>query len=108
MSYRKLIESYYVDVNNVADLMSKLVTNYRALIGSANDLNGIALAKRKDVKHALDRANELGRVIDTVIEVLEKTSAEYLGYCDLKAEYLKCKQEPHHVQHEIEEILKAD
>ena len=61
MPHRKIIEEYCVDINNLADLLAKLVNSYRLLIGGAGELNTIALAHKKDVKDALKRVNEAWR-----------------------------------------------
>ncbi len=106
MSGRKLIETYYVDINNLADLLNKLVNSYRLLIGGADELNKIALSRRKDVKAGLKRANELGEIIDNIIEALEGASHNYLDYCSLKSELVKGKMASHHIQTEIDEELK--
>jgi hypothetical protein len=106
LSGRKLIETYYVDINNLADLLGKLVNSYRLMIGGADELNKIALSKRKDVKEALKRADELGEIIDSVIEALEGASHNYLDYCSIKSEIVKGKMASHHIQTEIDEELK--
>lgn len=106
MSGRKLIENYYIDINNMADLLGKLVNSYRLLIGGADELNKIALSKRKDVKDALKRADELGDIIDNIITTLEKTSHSYLNYCSLKAEIIESKMGSHHINTEIDDELK--
>jgi hypothetical protein len=108
LSGRKLIETYYVDINNMADLLSKLVNSYRLLIGGADELNKIALAKRKDVKDALERVDELGEIIDRVIEALEGASHNYLDYCSLKSDIIKGKLGAHHIETEIDDELKFD
>ncbi|WP_125153396.1 hypothetical protein [Clostridium rectalis] len=102
---RKIVEDYYCDINNLAELICKLVNAYRLLIGGAGELNSIALAKRGDVKHALDRANELGDVIDELICVLDNTSCAYTNYCELKAKVMKCKLEYKFIQSEIEDQI---
>ncbi len=106
MSGRKLIETYYVDINNLADLLGKLVNSYRLMIGGADELNKIALSKRKDVKDALKRADELGEIIDSVIEALEGASHNYLDYCSIKSEMIKGKMSSNYIQSEIDEELK--
>ncbi|MCM0646838.1 hypothetical protein NBE98_00440 [Clostridium swellfunianum] len=106
MSGRKLIETYYSDINNLTELLGKLVNSYRLLIGGADELNKIALSKRKDVKEALKRADELGEIIDSIIEVLEGASHNYLEYCLLKSEFMKGKMAAHHIETEIDEELK--
>lgn len=106
MSRRKLIETYYVDINNMADLLSKLVNSYRLLIGGADELNKIALSKKKQVKEALKRVDDLGDIIDNIIDVLDKASYSYLDYCELKSEIIKYKMEAHHIETELDEELK--
>lgn len=106
VSHRKVIQDYYVDVNNMADILSKLVNSYRLLIGGAGELNSIALSKKNDIKHALDRANDVGEIIDEIIDVLEATGYGYLNYCKIKSDVLKCKIEAQYIQTEIDEELK--
>jgi hypothetical protein len=108
LSGRKLIENYYIDINNLTDLLGKLVNSYRLLIGGADELNKIALSKRKDVKEALKRADELGEIIDSVINALEGASHNYLDYCSIKSEIVKNKMGSHHIQTEIDDELKLD
>lgn len=108
MSRRKLIETYYIDVNNLTDLLGKLVNSYRLLIGGAEELNKVALAKKKEVKEALNRADELGEIIDNLIFALGKTSSCYLDYCSLKSEIVKCKLNSEHIETEIDDDLKYE
>lgn len=106
MSHKRVVNNYYLDVNNLADVLSKLVSSYRLLIGGAAELNQIALAKKKDIKDAIDRATDLGDVIDQVIDALEKTEGTYLDYCKLKSKILECKVESEFIETEIDEELK--
>ncbi|MCT8975862.1 hypothetical protein N4T77_04550 [Clostridium sp. CX1] len=105
MPHRKIVEDYYGDINNLADLLSKLVNSYRLLIGGAGELNGIALAHKKDVKDALKRVNELGDIIDDVIDVLDKSSYSYMDYCKLKAQIVESKIQVEYIETEIGEEL---
>lgn len=106
MNCRKLIETYYIDLNNLVSVLNSLVNSYRLLIGGADELNKIALAKKGDVKDAIDRANNLGEVIDKIINTLDKTSISYLEYCAIKSEAVKCKLELDNINTEIDEQLK--
>ncbi len=105
---RKIIETYYVDICNISDLLTKLVNSYRLLIGGAGELNTIALAKKSDVKDALDRVDKLGDIIDDLIEVLDHSDLAYLQYCRLKSDYLKMKVAPPYIQTEIDEELEFE
>lgn len=91
MSYRELIDAQYKEINNLQDMLTKLVNSYRILVGAANDLNGIALAKKGQVKNALKRAEEVGRLIEDVTDALDKCECRYLDYCVLYSECMKCR-----------------
>lgn len=106
MSYRRIVENYYCDVNNVCEILSKLVNSYRILVGSADELNKIALASKKDIKKALKRAEELGEIIDDVIGDLDYCVENYTEYCKLKSKVLKVRLCEQDVLMEIEEGLK--
>ncbi|KAJ50431.1 hypothetical protein BD780_004101 [Clostridium tetanomorphum] len=106
MNHRKVVQDYYGDINNLTELLTKLVNSYRLLIGGAGELNSIALSRKNDVKHALERANELGEVIDNIIDVLECTSYGYMDYCKIKSEVIRCKVQAKYIQTEIDEELK--
>ena len=106
MSNRKLVQSYYEDINCLADLLGKLVNSYRLLIGGAGELNQIALATKSDVKHAITRINRLGGVIDNIITDMDDLNEEYIKYCKYKSELIKGIIGSEFVQNEIEEQLK--
>jgi hypothetical protein len=101
-----VIQNYYNDINNLTEILTKLVTSYRVLIGSADELNKIALAKKGDVKDALKRADNLGDIIDKTIKVLDEASYSYLDYCKIKTEVIKCRLQVEYIEIEVEEDLK--
>jgi len=106
LAHRRVIQSYYSDINNLADFLTKLVGSYRLLIGGADELNKIALAKKSEVKDALKRADNLGDIIDEAIKVLDEASFSYMSYCKIKAEVIKGKLQIEYIETEIEEDLK--
>ena len=106
MAHRRVIQNYYNDINNLADILTKLVSSYRLLIGGADDLNKIALSKKSEVKDALKRADNLGDIIDETIKVLDNASYSYMSYCTMKTEVMKCKLQIGYIETEIEEELK--
>lgn len=83
--YKQLFDAYFIEVNNISDMLGKYVTAYRTLIGCAGELNSIALAKKKDVRDALKRANQLGDIIDVLLDTIEDIEYCYLDYIALKA-----------------------
>lgn len=106
MNHRRVVQNYYGDVNNLTELLSKLINSYRLLIGGAGELNTIALARKKDVKDAIDRANELGNIIDELIDTLDECSCQYSNYCRIKGEIIKTKVHAKYILTEIDEELK--
>lgn len=105
MSHRKVVQDYYLDINNLADLLTKFTNSYRLLIGGAQELNSIALASKNDVKKALQRANDLGLVIDDLIDVLDVCGCNYMNYCKLKSHVVRAKIQIRNIETEIDEEL---
>ncbi|MBZ9609143.1 hypothetical protein G9F73_015225 [Clostridium estertheticum] len=106
MAHRRVIQNYYDDVNNLADILTKLVSSYRLLIGGADELNKIALSKKSEVKDALKRADNLGDIIDETIKVLDDASYSYMSYCKIKTEVMNCKIQTEYIETEIDEELR--
>ncbi|WPC42139.1 hypothetical protein [Clostridium sp. JS66] len=106
MTCRKVMEDYYNDINNLSDFLAKLVNSYRLIVGGAGELNGIALAHKKDVKKAIKTSNDLLKVINEVICMLEKTSCGYMDYCQLRAQITESRMQVQYIQTEIDNELK--
>ncbi|WP_373897694.1 hypothetical protein ACER0A_011430 [Haloimpatiens sp. FM7315] len=106
MTHRKVVNNYYNDINNLADLLLKLVNSYRLLVGGADELNKIALASKKDVKKAINRAENLGDIIDDIVGTLDEIGFNYTDYCKLKAQVVKDKLHMQYILTEIDEELK--
>ena len=106
MTRRRVIQNYYSDINNLADILGKLVGSYRLLIGGAEELNKIALSKKSEVKDALKRADQLGDIIDETIKVLDDSSFSYMSYCNMKTEVMKGKIKIEYIEAEIDEDLR--
>jgi hypothetical protein len=106
LAHRKVIQTYYSDINNLADILTKLVSSYRLIIGGADELNKIALSKKSDVKDALKRADSLGAIIDETIKVLDDASYSYMSYCRMKTEIMKDKIQIEFIESEIDEDLR--
>ena len=106
LSHRTVIEAYYGDINNLVDLLGKLVNSYRLLIGGADELNKIAFASKSDIKDALDRADDLGDIIDDIIKNLDVICGSYTNYLKLKSEIMKTEVNTQSIVNEINEELK--
>lgn len=105
MGYDKLMGSYYAELTNLIFLLEKYVSSYRLLIGGAGELNGIALAKKGEVKNALKRVDKVGDLIDDLINILECCQTTYLNYVRLKSDILVVKTEKEMILTEIDNEL---
>ncbi|MBU3204016.1 hypothetical protein [Clostridium algidicarnis] len=103
MGNRSLIESHYADMNNLVDILCKLVTSYRAMVGGAHELNGVALVEKKQIKEALKTADELNDLIRNIIDTLECCEDCYLDYCRIKSQVLKSKINTQYILDEIDD-----
>lgn len=106
MSHRRVVNNYYNDINNLVCLLNNLVNSYRLIVGSAQELNSIALANKKDVRKSLDRAKKVGKIIDNIIETLDNIGKDYTKYCNTKSSIMKSKIECDYILTEIDEELK--
>jgi len=82
-------EFLYREICNLNDILTPLVSSYRLSAGAAEELNRIALAHRKDVEEAVERADDLGHMIDDVRRKLKKYMRRYFAELDYKLEYIE-------------------
>jgi hypothetical protein len=85
--YSRLMQLYCSDLNYIADLIAKLSGSYNLMTSSAEVTNRIALARKDDVQDAIDRAQNLGKVIDRLIAILGVETSEYIGYVKMKNDF---------------------
>lgn len=105
MGYQRLFDNYFVELNNMTELLNKYVNAYRLLIGGAQDLNNIAEASKRDVKDALDRVDKLGKIIDDLIDVIEDIDGCYVYYIKLKTDLISAKTEKDLILTEVDNEL---
>ena len=105
MPYREVIKSNYDELNNLADLLGKFVNSYRLLIGGASELNGINLAKKEVIKDALERAEDVGSIIDDLVKVIESSGECYFKYTKIKSEFILSKTKKDVILTEIDNEL---
>ena len=105
MKYDDLAKNHYDDINNLCNLLNNYVNAYRLLIAGASELYGVKIAKKGDIKKALDRVDGVGDLIDNLIEALDKCENGYLKYCKIKNEYLSVKTQKSEIYTEIDNEL---
>ena len=88
MDYSKLVQTYCSDLTYLAEILGKLTGTYNLLIISADGFNKNSFAKKDDVEDAIDRAHDLGKIIDKVIKALEIQVHLYTNYLTTKDEFI--------------------
>ena len=105
MKYDELAQNHYNDIENFSRLMKNYVDAYRLLIAGAAELYNVNLAKKSDVKKALERVDGLGSLIDNVIEALDRCESGYLKYCKIKNDYISISTQKNKIYTEIDNEL---
>jgi len=59
------------DIRILMDILTPLVSSYRLLVGAADELNRITLAHKGDLKDAINRADDMGHIIDDIDDKLK-------------------------------------
>lgn len=105
MKYDEFAKSHYSDIQNLNMLLKSYVDSYRLLIAGASELYSINLAKKSEVKKALERVEDVGALIDSLVEALDKCEGGYLKYCKIKNEYLHISAQKNKIYTEIDDEL---
>ncbi|HCW54523.1 MAG TPA: hypothetical protein DG753_12460 [Clostridium sp.] len=105
MKYDDLAKNQYNDIDNLSRLLKSYVDSYRLLIAGAAELYNINLAKKSDVKKALERVDGVGSLIDNLVDSLDKCESAYLKYCKIKNQYMSVATVKDHIFTEIDNEL---
>ncbi|SFC94207.1 hypothetical protein [Clostridium uliginosum] len=105
MKYKNLIKDQCEDISNLSQILKTYVDSYRLLIGGAAELNNINVAKKSEIRKAIDRVDEMGELIDELIVALDKCEGGYLKYCKIKNEYITINSEKDIILTEIDNAL---
>ncbi|HYE81205.1 MAG TPA: hypothetical protein VEG39_03450 [Clostridia bacterium] len=76
------------EICKLNEILTPLVSSYRLSVGAAEEFNKIALVHRKDVEDAIDRADDLGHLVDEVRKKLKKYMKRYFNELDYRLEYM--------------------
>lgn len=82
-------ECYLKEIMILNEILTPLVSSYRLSVGAAEEFNRIALAHRKDVEDAIDRADDLGHLVDKVRKKLNRYMRSYFDELDYKLEHME-------------------
>jgi len=75
------------DIKTLTEILATISNSYRLLVGAAEEFNRISLVHRHDAEEAIDRADDLGDIIDDVDRELKKLMRLYLHELACKIEY---------------------
>lgn len=87
---RKKRECLAHEVEELSNILNGLTNSYRVLVDAAEEFNHISFSSKDDVNDAVDRADDVGELIDEVIDTLGYKLKEYLK--DIRKSEL-CKEE---------------
>lgn len=76
----------YREIRALNDILTPMASSYRLLAGAAEEFNRIALAHRKDVEDAIDRADDMGHIVDDVQKRLKRVLKRYYKDLDCRLE----------------------
>lgn len=105
MAYREIVKENFDELNNLVELLGKFVNSYRLLIGGAAELNSVALSKKNEVKDALDRAEDVGSIIDSLVKVIEGSGECYFKYTKIKNEFILANTQKDNILTEVDNEL---
>lgn len=105
MKFNDLARDQFKDIDNLNRLLKGYVDSYRLLVASAAELYNINMAKKSDIKNALDRVDDVGQLIDSLILSLNKCQNGYLKYCKIKNDYLNVTSSKNQIYTEIDNEL---
>ena len=105
MSYNKVIHGHYEDLNNLSALLRNYIEIYRLLISSTAELNSTSIIKKGELKHAVERIDEVGDIIDELLRVIKKCEGSYIKYCFIKNEVIQTNTAKENIYTEIHNDL---
>lgn len=105
MGYDAVIQRHYEDLNNLSLLLRNYIEIYRLLISSTVDLHATSVVKKNELKHALERVDNVGEVIDDLLRTIKKCEGSYTKYCTLRNEVILANTEKESILTEIHDDL---
>ena len=105
MGQIEIFRKHFKEVNNLSVVLSSYANTYRLLVGAAGELNNISKVRKRDLDDALDRVDEMGKIIDSILEVIKDNEEAYIKYIKLKSKFIMEKASKDIIQTEVEQDL---
>ena len=103
MGQIEIFRKHFKEVNNLSVVLSSYANTYRLLVGAAGELNNISKVRKRDLDDALDRVDEMGKIIDSILEVIKDNEEAYIKY--IKSKFIMEKASKDIIQTEVEQDL---
>ena len=72
----------------MTNLLRNYIEIYRLLVSSTSELNSTSIIKKSELKHANERIDAIGELIDKLLKVIKKCGISYCQYCSIKDDAL--------------------
>ncbi|EGT3599542.1 hypothetical protein P5F04_04650 [Clostridium perfringens] len=105
MGQIEIFRKHFKEVNDLSSVLSSYANTYRLLVGAAGELNTIAKVRKRDLDDALDRVDEMGKIIDSILEVIKENEEAYIKYIKLKSKFIMEKASKDVILTEVEQDL---
>ncbi|TPE21274.1 oligoendopeptidase F family protein [Clostridium perfringens] len=105
MGQIEIFRKHFKEVNDLSSVLSSYANTYRLLVGAAGELNTIAKVRKRDLDDALDRVDEMGKIIDSILEVIKENEETYIKYIKLKSKFIMEKASKDVILTEVEQDL---
>ena len=105
MGQIEIFRKHFKEVNNLSAVLSSYANTYRLLVGAAGELNNISKVRKRDLDDALDRVDEMGKIIDSILEVIKENEEAYIKYIKLKSKFIMEKASKDVILTEVEQDL---
>lgn len=108
MGHSDVFKKHFNEINNLSALLNSYINSYRLLVGAAGELNNISKVRKRDLDDALDRVEEMGEIIDSVLEIIKENEDAYIKYIKFKSEVINSKASKDIILTEVEQELLFD
>ncbi|MEG1483348.1 hypothetical protein [Clostridium sp.] len=106
--HNKVMDDHFSELIKMSALLKTLVDSYRLLIAGAVDVNILPVRRTKDVERALDRADEVGKLIDRIVEVMDDYEYSYIKFSKIKNEVVSLNYEKKKVKNELNDVIQTE
>ena len=91
MGQIEIFRKHFKEVNNLSVVLSSYAN--------------ISKVRKRDLDDALDRVDEMGKIIDSILEVIKDNEEAYIKYIKLKSKFIMEKASKDIIQTEVEQDL---